>query len=148
MQRLEEEEDDITEEEHVKHVLNSYAAEAHDGADGGVVPTEYLQEDLGVTLELPRSLQRMENPVCLVVAAFPAAVVGLSLLVSCVASLWLASSPADLFSVRAELWVHGPSCGAAEHMHHLAAATAVELRCARRVMPASLVAHPLTFCYS
>jgi len=36
MQRLEEEEDDITEEEHVKHVLNSYAAEAHDGADGGV----------------------------------------------------------------------------------------------------------------
>mmetsp|Transcript_31762 Transcript_31762/g.101317 ORF Transcript_31762/g.101317 Transcript_31762/m.101317 type:complete len:2320 (+) Transcript_31762:93-7052(+) len=112
MQRLEEEEDDITEEEHVKHVLNSYAAEAHDGADGGVIPTEYLQEDLGVTLELPRSLQRMKNPVCLVVAAFPAAVVGLSLLVSCVASLWLASSPADLFSVSEELFLDAthPDC--------------------------------------
>jgi hypothetical protein len=100
MQRLEEEDDDAIEEEHVKHALNSYATATHDGADGGVIPTEYLQEDLGVPLELPRSMQRMKNSVCQVVAAFPAAVVGLSLLASCMACLWLASSPADLFSVR------------------------------------------------
>jgi hypothetical protein len=118
MQRLEEEEDDITEEEHEKHALHSYASETRDGPDGGVIPTEYLEEDLGVPLELPRSMQRMQNPVCRAVAAFPAAVVGLSLLVSCMAFLWLASSPADLFSVRAAVDPRPMPRRCRAHAHH------------------------------
>jgi len=68
-----------------------------------------MQEDLGVTLKLPRSAG---SPVFRAIAAFPAGVLALSLAMSCLATLWLASSSARLFSVSDELFTHAshPDC--------------------------------------
>ncbi len=102
MQRLEEdeEEDEIMEDEHVKAVLASYAAEG--SGSPGVIPTEYLQED-NIDLELPPSMQRAPARIFQCIAAVPAGMLVLVFAIATISQLWVIASAPTLFSARTNL---------------------------------------------
>ena len=100
MERLDED-DDITEEEHVSHALQRFAAGGHPRSDSpdGTVPTEYLQQDHDETLELPAHQDQRPGACFLCMAAFPVVTLLAIVALSFGAGLWVLATPAERFSV-------------------------------------------------
>ena len=90
MERLDED-DDITEEEHVSHALQRFAAGGHPRSDSpdGTVPTEYLQQDHDETLELPAHQDQRPGACFLCMAAFPVVTLLAIVALSFGAGLWV-----------------------------------------------------------